>query len=535
MTTRWRSFLTRAPGDRATAGRLAAGVATLAVIVYAGAVANGFALDDVALVAENTIVHDPSGLWRAFAMPYWPPTLGGYHLYRPLAVATYTLDWLVAPGRAWWFHAVNVGWHAGASAAVALLARRWVGDAGGWVAGALFAVHPVHVEAVANVVGRTELVAAMFAILAVWLALERDSLVGSAVAWALGLLAKETAAVVPGLIAAAWLLGIRRPPGRRVVTYVAVWGLIGAAFALVRAVVLAPYADVLGTAIVFRGQSPLAVRLTAVAALTDVARLLVFPLTLRADYSPNERTAVTGFGDLRFVAGLACLAGWAALMWLLARRHRRVEAFGLIWIGIALTPVANLFFRAGVLVAERTLYLPSVGLSLAAGAGFGGWWTGAGTRARQLATAGVVVAIVAGGVRAAQRVPVWKSTDTVYQSIVRDSPRSYAGPLFGGTLAEGEGRYADALEAFRRAAQILPTDNRLTLRAAELAYRLERPALADTLLAHIDSTCIHCEAFFQGAALSARSRGLTAVADSLLRHLVALKAALPRGEARRSR
>ncbi len=534
MTTRWRSFLTRAPGDRATAGRLAAGVAALAVIVYARALANGFALDDVALVAENTIVHEPSGLWRAFAMPYWPPTLGGYHLYRPLAVATYTLDWLVAPGRAWWFHAVNVGWHAGASAAVALLARRWVGDVGGWVAGALFAVHPVHVEAVANVVGRTELVAAMFAILAVWLALERDSLVGSAVAWTLGLLAKETAAVVPGLIAAAWLLGIRRPPGRRVVTYVAVWGLIGAAFALVRGVVLAPYADVLGTAIVFRGQSPLAVRLTAVAALTDVARLLVFPLTLRADYSPNERTAVTGFGDLRFVAGVACLAGWAALVWLLARR-RRVEAFGLIWIGIALTPVANLFFRAGVLVAERTLYLPSVGLSLAAGAGFGGWWTGAGTRARQLAAAGVVVAIVVGGARAALRVPVWKSTETVYQSIVRDSPRSYAGPMFGGTLAEGEGRYADALAAFRRAAQILPTDNRLTLRAAELAYRLERPALADTLLAHIDSTCIHCEAFFQGAALSARSRGLTTVADSLLRHLVALKAASPRGEARRSR
>src|SRR5437867_3075173 len=278
------------------AARLAAAVAALALLVYLGALVNGFALDDVGLVADNSLVHHPSGLWRA---------------------------------------------------------------------------------------------------------LERDSLVGSALAWALGLLAKETAAVVPVLIAVAWLLGIGRPPGRRVVTYVAVWGLIGAAFALVRAVVLAPYADVLGTAIVFRGQSPLAVRLTAVAALTDVARLLVFPLTLRADYSPNERTAVTGFGDLRFVAGLACLASWAALVWLLASRRRRVEAFGLIWIGIALTPVANLFFRAGVLVAERTLYLPSVGLSLAAGAGFGGWWTGAGTRARQLAAAAVAAAIVAGGVRAA--------------------------------------------------------------------------------------------------------------------------------------
>src|SRR3989442_2147420 len=116
-----------------TAGRLAAGVGALAVVVYAGGLANGFALDDVALVADNTLVHAVSGFWRAFALPYWPPALGGYHLYRPLAVATYTLDWLLAPGHAWWFHAVNVAWHAGASAPVARLARRWRGDVGSLV------------------------------------------------------------------------------------------------------------------------------------------------------------------------------------------------------------------------------------------------------------------------------------------------------------------------------------------------------------------------------------------------------------------
>lgn len=507
------------------AARLAAAVAALALLVYLGALVNGFALDDVGLVADNPLVHHPSGLWRAFAMPYWPPALGGYRLYRPFAVATYTLDWLVAAGHAWWFHAVNVAWHAGSSVAVALLARRWVSEAGGWIAGALFAVHPVHVEAVANVIGRTELMAAMFSILAVWLAVERDRLGASAFAWVLGLLTKETAAVVPGLVAAAWLLDIRRPPRRRIATYLAVWCVIAVIVGLVREVVLRPYSGVPGTAIVFRDQSPLTVRLTAIAALGDVARLLVFPLKLRVDYSPNERTAVTSVGDLRFIAGLACLVSWAALLWLMWRRHRRIEAFGLAWIGIALTPVANVFFRTGVLVAERTLYLPSAGLALAAGAWFGAWWKGAGTLARQVAAAGVAGAILAGGVRAAMRVPVWKSTNEVYQSIVRDSPRSYAGPMFGGVLAESDGRYADALDAFRRAAQILPTDNRLTLRAAELAYRLGRPALADTLLARIDSTCVHCETFFQAAAINARARGLTTVADSLLRHLAALKTA----------
>ena len=74
------------------AARLAAAVAALALLVYLGALVNGFALDDVGLVADNSLVHHPSGLWRAFTMPYWPPALGGYRLYRPFAVATYTLD-----------------------------------------------------------------------------------------------------------------------------------------------------------------------------------------------------------------------------------------------------------------------------------------------------------------------------------------------------------------------------------------------------------------------------------------------------------
>src|SRR2546426_3462890 len=101
------------------------------------------------IVADNTLVHGVSGLWRAFAMPYWPPAAGGY-LYRPLVVATYALDWLVAPAGAWGFPGVNVLRHAGASTPVAPLARRLARDAAGWLAGALFPVQPLPGEAVAN-------------------------------------------------------------------------------------------------------------------------------------------------------------------------------------------------------------------------------------------------------------------------------------------------------------------------------------------------------------------------------------------------
>src|SRR5207237_3530695 len=94
-----------------------------------------------------------------FAAPYWPPNLGG-HMYTPLLIAVFPLYWLLRSTA--WFHAVNLAWHAAASLAVAALARRWTDWTGALVAGLLFAVHPVHAEAVANVVGRAELMAALF-------------------------------------------------------------------------------------------------------------------------------------------------------------------------------------------------------------------------------------------------------------------------------------------------------------------------------------------------------------------------------------
>src|SRR2546428_8823352 len=100
---------------------------------------------------------------------------------------------------------------------------------GGQVAGLLFAVHPVHVEAVATVVGRAELMAAVFVVLAVYAALGRAHAGWSAVALAFGLLSKENAAVAPALVVWAWILGLDRPDRRRMVSLFVGWVLVGAA------------------------------------------------------------------------------------------------------------------------------------------------------------------------------------------------------------------------------------------------------------------------------------------------------------------
>lgn len=481
-------------------------MAACAIVAYLGALGNRFAMDDLYIIVANPLVRSLEGVWRAFASPYWPPELGG-KLYRPLPVATYALDWLTTSTV--WFHAVNLLWHAGASAAVAALARRWAGDSAALVAGLLFAVHPVHVEAVANVVGRAELMAALFTLLAVYAALERRSAGWSAAALAAGLLCKENAAVAPGLVAWAWVLGFAPPTRRQLGGFILAWTAVGAGYLALRWAVLHPYTRLHEVAPVFVGEGPVAMRLTAVAALADVARLLVFPLTLRADYSPVERTIVRSVADGRFVLGLLVFGAWLAVVVWAWRTRRRVEALGLGWVGLAYLPVANLLIPVGILVAERTLYLPSAGLVLA----LGGWWRD--WPARRLFPL-LAVLVLAGGLRTALRVPVWRNDVTLTESMLDDSPRSYRSfSRSGGLLLSA--RHPDrALEALRRAIAIYDRDAAVYVAAADAAFTLGRPALADSLLALGDRWCTRCTNLYRVQARAAYSRGDRATAEWLL-------------------
>lgn len=482
-------------------------VGLCAVVVYLGALWNHFAFDDTAVILNNPLVQSWSGVWEAFVRPYWPVELGA-KLYRPLATATFAIDWHL--GGAAWFHAINLLWHAGASVAVAGLAKRWVGTSAALISGLLFAVHPMHVEAVAYVVGRAELMGGVFALLAVYAAVERASVLWSAAAFVLAVLSKENAAVAPALIVWAWVVGIRPVPShRRVAAFVASWILVAVLYAAVRWTVLQDYTQGGGLAPVFVGQSPVAVRLTAVAALADVARLLVFPLALRADYSPGERTIVTSIGDPRFLAGLVVLAVWVALLVLAWRRRRRVEAFALGWIAIAYLPVANLLFPIGILIAERTLYLPSAGLALAVGA------AAARLPARRLVPVAAVV-LAAAAVRTALRVPVWRDDTAVTLSILDDSPRSYFGMARVAVRFQEARQPVRALEIYQQAIREYDRSAMLLVAASDAALATGNSTLADSLLQRAGRLCGRCEGEFRFEEAVARWRGDSAVADSLV-------------------
>ncbi|HUK21607.1 MAG TPA: hypothetical protein VLV45_08625 [Gemmatimonadales bacterium] len=488
--------------------RVAAVVAACAIVVYLGALWNRWAFDDLLFIAGSDLVHSPSGVWRAFLEPYLPPQLGGY-LYRPLVIASYAIDWHIDGTT--WFHAVNILWHAGCAVLVATLAYRWLDGRAALFAGICFAVHPVHVEAVANVVGRAELMATGFTLLAVYAALERQSVLWCSAAWALGLLSKENAAVAPLLVMTAWAMGFRRPSAKTMIVQLGAWLAVGAAYLALRRHVLAPYSETVILAPVFVGETWAHAKLTAVASIADVARLLVVPAKLRADYSPDERTIVTTVFDGRFVLGALCALLWLGLLALALRRRRRVEALGLVWIAVAYAPVSNLILPVGVLVAERTLYLSSVGLTLAVAAVTRGL-----SNRTTAALLGVIA--VAGGIRTALRVPVWRSDLTATLSVLEDSPRSYVGPLIVSARYLEQHRDSAALRTAEIAAQIFPREARPYLIGAHAAFNLKQLHLADSLLGRADRFCNPCRGYYDAQAVMAERLGEPDAARYLTAH-----------------
>jgi hypothetical protein len=133
----------------------------VACLVYANALGNAWAIDDTFIVRDNPAVHSVGAALGHFFDVYWPPQEGARAgLYRPLAIISYALDWALSGGKPWWFHLTNVALHGVVTALVVLVVWVWLPPAGALAAGVMFAVHPVHVEAVANVVGRTEIMTA---------------------------------------------------------------------------------------------------------------------------------------------------------------------------------------------------------------------------------------------------------------------------------------------------------------------------------------------------------------------------------------
>ncbi|HEX6589363.1 MAG TPA: tetratricopeptide repeat protein [Longimicrobiales bacterium] len=473
-----------------------AAIFLIAAACYANSLLNGFALDDVWIVAENPIVTNPGNLLSAWTRPYWPGEAGDVlGLYRPLPITLYNLQWALGGGAPWVFHAVNVLLHALVSVLVLQLGRRLAPLPYAAAGAAVFAVHPVHTEAVANVVGQAELLAALFGLLACIAVLKRDvwrpwlRIAVVTACYVAALASKEHALMLPALLAlllaAVPAAGVggqahvgARGWGRVLRDWLADWRLFGVlalvavAYLGVRSQVLASALSVEAPWVPFETETATRLR-TALRLWNEYARLLFFPVDLASDYSPAVILPSVET-SLRVVTG-GLLLGSVLTIALSLPRYPRAGLCA-AWFLVSILPTSHLILLAPVVLAERALYLPSVALAWGIAVALPTVVRrlraeGVRRSVRVVAAATAVIALVALGVRTWMRNPDWKSSRAVNDALLRDHPEAYKSQWYAAGLDFQRGDTAAARERFVLALRMEPNGSAIRLDYGEFLLR----------------------------------------------------------------
>jgi len=438
-----------------------------ALVAYSNSFHARLAFDSQRVIlADSRIQADtPDNVHQIWTGDYYNGT-GSGALYRPLTTLTYLWNYVdLGNGPdASGYHAVNFVLHAFNITLVYLLALAIFGEA--WPAFAmavLWALHPILTESVTNVVGRADLLAA-FGVLAGLLSYIRAAATTGwrSLSWIAALAASSYIAIFSkesGVVLIAVLvvyeIALAKPVPwvTRVAAGLAVL-LPAAAFFALRANALAQVSSLL----ISYCDNPLQLagflisRLTAVKVLGAYLWILLWPAHLSPDYSYNQIPLATG-ADLPTILALLIWIAIAAAAFLAYRRARPVLFF-IAFFAVTIAPVANLVLLVGSIMAERLLYLPSIGFAGVLVWGALSLKPRVPAKALPIALAVVCLALAA---RTWTRNADWFDDHTLWTSAVRVSPASYKTHQNLAMLALGQSPpdYPTATREVERALAIL--------------------------------------------------------------------------------
>ena len=347
---------------------------------------------------QTIILRDPrltaaswQNVWDIFTRHYWWPSLES-HLFRPLTTLSYWFNYSVLgngahpPG----YHAVNLLLHwVNATLAFALVRavtrRPYVALA----AAAAFAVHPLTVESVTNVVGRADLLAGMSVMggLLLYIRFKESTgrralvyLAGLGASFLAGVFCKESAVALPGIMLlydATFPAADAPSLGASVrLSFARIWPGYACVLPGLAALLAARWALFRNSPLFgeFASDNPIVIAplwtgvMTAVKVAGYYLALMAWPAKLSCDYSYDEITlfgwSLTSGQDAHAWIALAVLLGVAAGAAFAWRRDRGIFFF-VGFAAVAFLPTANVLLPIGTIMAERLMYLPLVGAAAA--------------------------------------------------------------------------------------------------------------------------------------------------------------------------
>jgi tetratricopeptide (TPR) repeat protein len=456
-----------------------------AALPYLSSLTFGFVYDDLGVIVEVPSRHTWLGVAQAWVQSYWGNPETG--LYRPVAQFMYALLWNVGGGKPWIFHLYAIVIHVATTLALWWLLGRATNRWAAFFGALLFAVDPVHVEAVANIVNSSEVLVALFGIACIGVVL-RASIKSNggveigwkpallaAVAYAFAIGAKESGAGIPA-IAFLCLWGWRASDSARWPSFREVlaggWRVWALCTVALVGVVTARY-FVLGGLTVSQHWVTHEVRnfgfaprfWTMTAAWPLVGRLLVWPSKLRMHYG-SDIVIPLSEPTIWAVLSLAMAALIVVAASVLAWRGDRRPLVAIAWVVIAFLPASNLLVPTGQLLAERTLYLPSVGVALLAAWAINAvyaWARGVGgVFVAQLATGAPLAAVAIGALLVTYpEVLPWQTNYTLFLHGIEQAPRASRPWQLMGDLYANQGDHKKAIKYLQRAHSLEPGNDNI--------------------------------------------------------------------------
>jgi hypothetical protein len=443
-----------------------------AAIVYLPTLGNGFAFDDEIIVRDNPMIRSLANVPKIFSSGYGEETgLNFVLLYRPLVILSFASNYAAFGDSPFSFHLVNLLLHAANSLLLFLFLLALFSDLRiSFIAGLLFALHPVASEAVCPVVGRCDTLATFFSLLFLlyyvrsWRRGTRrlDVLIASVLLF-LALLSKEHAVVFVPLALICDILFREdfrtgeRHLRRRFAAYGAFAGVV-LIYILIRYAVIG--AALIGGSIAAL-DNPL-ILLPQVERFFGAGKVfllylvrLVFPLRLSCDYSYNEIEFDRGVGAQGLAFMLVAFVIVLLLYW--TYRKERRAFFGLLFFAVAFSIVSNFVFLIGTVMAERLLYVPLIGFAIFASCAIESVARLAKSESVRRAVLIIAVCVISVllGVRTFLRTFDWRNTYTVFESAIKVSPGSARVQLCYGRELHLRGKYERAIDHFGRALSIV--------------------------------------------------------------------------------
>ena len=441
-----------------------------ATLPYLNILFNGFVYDDDTQVMQNPYVRSFRYLKEIFTTNVWSfRGVAVSNYYRPMMTLGYLICYKLFGMRAYGFHLVSLLLHVLVVCLVFMLTERLTGDrVWAFVAGALFALHPIHTESVAWVAAVTDLELTFFYLLTfgLFLAVARPgggrserTLVAMAFAFVLALLSKEQAMTLPAL-ATVYEHFYREDRSetsftQKLARYGVLW-LVGVAYVLYRI----HFLGALAPEEKFRQVTPQQVVLSAIALVAQYVWKLLWPVRLCAFYLFHPSTSPF---DLRVLAGLLALLAFAALFfvcWRSRERNVRFVSFAILWFCATLAPILNAHWVGENVFTERYLYLPSVGAAWLVALGASKLWSRAAARPAQrraLVLAGVTVGALFAA-RIVTRNRDWNNDKVLFTRTLDLSPDAYQVLTALGGVYWREGDYDKAESAWRGVLARKPDD-----------------------------------------------------------------------------